>query len=83
MEIKIIIIIFGLFVFTETFKIFVGQKISVNNATQTYDFLSNNSGASDKSRLNQKQGSFRLVGKVVRIIHANIIGEGIVTYHDD
>lgn len=61
----------------------VCKTLSVNIDTQTYDFTSNNSGASDKSRLNQKQGSFRLVGKVVRIIHANIIGEGIVTYHDD
>lgn len=61
----------------------VCKTLSVNIDTQTYDFLSNNSGASDKSRLNQRQGSFRLVGKVVRIIHANIIGEGIVTYHDD
>lgn len=61
----------------------VCKKLSVNSDMQTYDFISNNPEANDKSRWNQKRGSFTLVGKVVKIIHAQETGNGLFTYIED
>lgn len=56
------------------------KRLSVNDEDQTYDFISENSLDDDKSRYNQKQSGFKLVGKVVKIIHAHEIGIGIFNY---
>lgn len=56
------------------------KRLSVNDEDQTYDFISENSSDDDKSRYNQKQSGFKLVGKVVKIIHAHEIGIGIFNY---
>lgn len=59
------------------------KKLSVNDDNQTYDFISENLADKDKSRFNQKQGDFTLVGKVVKIIHAHETGFGIFSYSED
>lgn len=59
------------------------KKLSVNDDNQTYDFISENITDKDKSRFNQKQGDFTLVGKVVKIIHAHETGFGIFSYSED
>lgn len=59
------------------------KRLSVNEDNQTYDFISKNPDDEDKSRYNQKQSDFTLIGKVVKIIHAHKIGVGIFNYIED
>ncbi len=59
------------------------KRFIVNEDDQTYDFVSENPDDKDKGRFNQKQGSFTLVGKVVKIIHAHKIGIGTFDYSED
>ena len=59
------------------------KRLSVNENDQTYDFNSENSDDKDKGRFNQKQNDFTLVGKVVKIIHAHEIGNGLFSYSED
>lgn len=58
----------------------VCKRLSINNDDQTYDFVSDNTKDKDKGRFHQKQGDFKLVGKVVHVIHAQTIGNGIINY---
>ncbi len=58
------------------------KKLMINEDNQTYDFISENPDDKDKSRFNQKQSDFTLIGKVVKIIHAHEIGIGIFTYSE-
>lgn len=59
------------------------KRLSVNEDDQTYDFISENPNDKDKSRFNQKQSNFTLIGKVIKIIHAHEIGIGIFTYSEE
>lgn len=59
------------------------KRLSVNEDDQTYDFVSENPDDKDKSRFNQKQSNFTLIGKVVKIIHAHETGFGNITYSEN
>ena len=59
------------------------KRLSVNEDHQTYDFNSENSDDKDKGRYNQKQSNFTLVGRVVKIIHAHELGNGLISYSED
>ncbi len=61
----------------------VCKRFSVNEDDQTYDFTSDNLVDKDKGRFHQKRNNFTLVGKVVKIIHAHEIGNGLFTYSGD
>lgn len=59
------------------------KRLLVNEDNQTYDFTSENPDDKDKGRFHQKQSNFKLVGKVVKIIHAHEIGFGIFNYSEE
>ncbi len=61
----------------------VCKRFSVNEDDQTYDFSSDNPVDKDKGRFHQKKNNFKLVGKVVKILHAHEIGIGTFTYSED
>lgn len=58
------------------------KKLMINEDNQTYDFISENPDDKDKSRYNQTQSNFTLVGKVVKIIHAHETAFGIINYSE-
>lgn len=45
------------------------KRLSVNSFERSYDFNSDNSSKEKESRKNQKQSDFKIVGKVVGVIH--------------
>jgi len=59
------------------------KRFSVNVDDQTYDFASDNPEDKDKGRFHQKRNNFTLVGKVVKILHAHEIGNGLFTYNEE
>lgn len=59
------------------------KRLSVNEDKQTYDFNSENSLDKDKSRYDQEQSDFTLIGKVVKIIHAHETGIGNIIYSEN
>lgn len=59
------------------------KRFSVNEENQTYDFTSDNPADKDKGRLHQNRDNFILVGKVVKILHAHEIGNGLFTYSEN
>lgn len=59
------------------------KRFSVNEDNQTYDFSSDNLKDKDKGRFHQKQSDFKMIGKVVKIIHAYETGKGLFNYSDD
>lgn len=45
------------------------KRLSVNSFEESYDFNSDNPNKEKESRKNQKQSDFKMVGKVVGVIH--------------
>lgn len=75
LEGKIVVALFG--------DELVCKRFSVNVDDQTYDFTSDNPADKDKGRFHQKQSDFSLIGKVVKILHAHEMGNGLFIYNED